>query len=226
MPKSKEDSFSYVFVDPEEFNKKTDFICKDAFGEYQKFAKFFEANLAANGKDSFAPTMAVFSLPERLVGLVTCRSANDKEDLYKALAEMMYFPLSISSSLFIIAQDAQITLAPTDESSEGEPSDGLVISYVTPQNCLIYTCPYTIDDNMNVNWNLSQSYVTNIASDLANENIVGEMLELYYVFSHANTTGPFSTNEILRYFDNAGFHYEIFNSQYISDKKNSIVIPF
>lgn len=210
------------FTTPEEFNKTVDYICPNAFDECNKFIEFFTKNYESNGPDTFLPTMAVFSHLKNFIGLVTCRPADDKHDLFSAIAEMLFFPMSISSELFIIASDVNIESILEDF----EAKDALVISFVSPDNCLIYTIPYSYDDNNQLVWHHSKSFINKVATGgEKDQSPVGEMVELFFVYSHGNSTGPFQYDEVLAYFDANNFIYEIFHPQNIRDN-HIIAIPF
>lgn len=208
----------YLFTNPEDFNSKTQFICEDAYSEYQKFKKFFSQNFSSNGHSAFPPTIAVFNFLKEFVGIITCRDCDDKSDLYCAMAEMLYFPMSLSSELFIIANDINIK-----SDAFSDINDALAISFVTVENCLILTVPYTYNDK-EIIFHEDKAYISKITSSTDESNPVGFLVEMFFVFSHSRTTGPFTPSEILAYFDSAGFSYEIFHPERMSD--NRTFVPF
>jgi hypothetical protein len=209
-----------MFTTKEDFNQKASFVCKDPYSEFEKFQKFFQENFKNYGPDSFSPTMAVFSMLKQFVGMVTCREASDRNDLFKAMSQMLFFPMSIRSSLFIVASDVNIN-QPDDQNIK----DALVVSYVTVDHCMIFTSPYSYDEQNNLTWYPERSYISKIATRVEDDSPVGELVELFFVFSHANTSGPFQYEEVLSYFDHAGFRYEIFDLNKIDDR-NAISVPF
>jgi len=209
-----------MFTNKEEFNKKASFVCENPYGEFEKFQTFFEKNYKANGPDSFSPTMAVFSMLKNFVGMVTCREAADRNDLFKAMSQMLFFPMSIGSSLFIVANDVNI-----NQPDNPNITDALVLSYVTLDHCMIFTTPYSANESNDITWHMDKAYISKIATRVEDDSPVGELVELFYVFSHADSTGPFQYEEVLSYFDHAGFHYEILNPDKIDDK-NAISVPF
>ena len=217
---SEKDSNHLYFESPEKFDSDVSYICKNPYSEYLKFQKFFERHVENFGRDSFHPTMSVFSRHQNIVGVVTCRDTDDKDDLYTALAEMLYFPMSISSELFIVATDVTMT------SPDNTKRDAMVVTFVTPDHCLIFTTPYTYNSDNTVNWLMEDSFINKVTHSVTSgDSPVGDMVELFFVFSHSNNSGPFSYEEVLRYFNVNGFNYQILNEQNIDDK-NSVAIKF
>jgi hypothetical protein len=217
---SEKDSNHLYFESPEKFDSDVSYICKNPYSEYLKFQKFFERHIENFGRDSFHPTMSVFSRHQNIVGVVTCRDTDGKDDLYTALAEMLYFPMSISSDLFIIATDVTMT------SPDDTKKDAMVVTFVTPDHCLIFTTPYTYNPDNTVNWHMEDSFINKVTHSVTSgDSPVGDMVELFFVFSHSNNSGPFTYEEVLRYFNVNGFNYQILNEQNIDDK-NSVAIKF
>lgn len=217
----------YYFNNPEQFNKDISYLLNDAYSEVSKFKSFFEKNFAEVGDGSFSPTMSFFSSTEKFIGVVTCRPAEDKEDLYQALAEMLYLPMSINSELFVIATD--ITISKCSDKNDvviPDVKDALMISFVKPVGCAIYILPYKIEDN-NVVWYDHASYFSKIATEVESntgDEYAGDLVELFYTFSAPDNSGAFSHEEVLHYLDNNGFVYKIFNPQSLNDKYH--LIPF
>lgn len=217
---SDKDSNNLYFESPEKFDTDVSYVCKNPWSEYLKFQKFFERHTEQFGRDSFHPTMSVFSRSQNIVGVVTCRDTNGKEDLYTALAEMLYLPMSISSELFIIATDVTVT------SSDNIKKDAMVVAFVTPDHCLIFTTPYTYNQDNTINWLMEEAFINKVTHSVSNgDSPVGDMVELFFVFSHSDNSGPFTYDEVLRYFNVNGFAYEILNEQNIDDQ-NSVAIRF
>jgi hypothetical protein len=128
--------------------------------------------------------------------------------------------MSIGSSLFIVANDVNI-----NQPDNPNITDALVLSYVTLDHCMIFTTPYSANESNDITWHMDKAYISKIATRVEDDSPVGELVELFYVFSHADSTGPFQYEEVLSYFDHAGFHYEILNPDKIDDK-NAISVPF
>lgn len=217
---SEKDSNNISFESPEKFDSDVSYICKNPYSEYLKFQTFFQKHINEFGRDSFHPTMSVFSCHQNIVGVVTCRETESKNDLYVALAEMLYFPMSISSELFIIATDVTVT------SPDDVKKDAMVVTFVTPDHCLIFTTPYIYNSDNTINWLMQESFINKVTHSITTgDSPLGDMVELFFVFSHSSNPGPFTYEEVLRYFNVTGFSYQILNEQNIDDK-NSIAIRF
>ena len=212
------DDKKYLFTNPEDFNSKTQFICEDAYAEYIKFKNFFSQGYQKFGHNAFPPTIAVFNSVKEFVGMITARDSEDKSDLYSAVAEMLYFPMSIKSELFIVAND--VTFVSSENSSI---RDALSISYVTPDNCLIFTVPYSCE-NDNLTFHEDSAYILKIASSTDDFNPIGDLVEMFFIFSRGRTNGPFSPEEILAYLSSVGFTHQIFHPERMSD--NRTFVPF
>jgi hypothetical protein len=184
---------------------------------------FFDDNYCNYGPDSFSPTMAVFAEPEELIGLVTCRETVNQNDLYKAMAEMLFFPAAARSELFIVAQDVKVSIK---ENSGLSVEDGLVVSFVSPDFCVIVTVPYSYNSDNTVQWHIDQAFVTTIASEYDSDSPIGDMAELFYVYSHVDNNGPFSYTDILRYFNHVGFKYEIMNEKYLTRSNSALSVTW
>lgn len=217
----------FYYSNPEQFDKDISYLLDNAYSEVSKFKNFFEKNFAESGESSFSPTMSFFSSTENFVGVVTCRPAQDKEDLYQALAEMLYLPMSINSELFVIATDITISsCSDKDGALISDVTDALMISFVRPVGCAIYILPYKIQDN-NVVWYDHASYFNKIVTDVdanTGNEYAGDLVELFYTFSSSDNSGAFSPEEVLHYFDQNGFNHKIFNPKALNDKYH--LIPF
>jgi hypothetical protein len=212
---SDKDQTVFKFTTVDEFNSLTNHVISNAYDEFVKLTKYFEAVSKSAGADSFSTSVVVFNTLKKLIGVVTSRPVLDKADMYKALAQMLYFPMSVDSDLFIVAQDARIRTLNSDMKPGDIKSDAFIVTYVTPESCIIFTVPYQLDSNNEVIWNYDDAFITSINDEMTStaDSPVGDMIELFYVFSHAETTGPFSPHEVLFYFKNNEFSYEIINEE-------------
>lgn len=207
------DQSAIKFTGQDDYNELCSHIHPDAYGEFQKLSNLFSSIVSKEGPDSFSNTMVVYNSMKKLVGVLACRSAEDKNDLYKALAQMLYFPRSINSELFIIAQDSRVRLFSKDDQQEQSVSDALVVTYVTPRDCIIFTVPYTISQDNTVNFLFDDSWISCVHEDTLTptKGPAGDMLELFYTFSHASTSGPLSPHEVLAFLKANDFNFEIIN---------------
>lgn len=210
------------YTTPENFDDITSPLLKNGFEEFQKISSYFSKVIETSGPDSFSTTVLVFNRLKQRVGLVASRPVDDKEDMYKALAQMLYWPMTLGAELFIVVQDSRITLLQENNRKQ----DALVTSFVTPSNCVIFTLPYTVNSSNNVVYDFSTSWISNIDESYKKQgsSVVGDMVELFYLFSHTNTTGPFLPHEVLAFFQANGFPYEVTNHENMHDSFISLPI--
>lgn len=222
---NEDDSFFY-FTNKEDFNKFTSCVHPDAYSEFERFSSHFQETVSKLGPDTFSPTLSFYaSASKDFVGVVTCRDTVDKEDLYAAMAEMLYLPTALKSSLFIVANDVRvrkIDKVTGQVNQNSEPQDAMVVTYVTEDHCIIYTCPYAIDDNNDIIWLFEDSFLSKIATSKDNLPI-GDMVELFFIFSHTESGGPFSPDEVLSYLNAKGFTYKIFHPERLNQKTRKVI---
>jgi hypothetical protein len=212
------------FTTIEEFNKIFENVSTDAYSEFVKLSQFFSKVIKVNGPDTFSTTLVTFNKLRQLVGVVTSREVDGKPDMYKALAQMLYFPMSLSSELFIVAQDARVKTIAKDNQPETK-TDALIVTYVTPSSCGIFSVPYSIASDNEVVWDFDKSFITSVSDrDNSQSSPVGDMVELFYTFSHAESNGPFSPHEVVSFLKSNGFEVEMINPQNVD--QHYIAIPF
>lgn len=212
---------NFEFESVDKFNELLSHIKEDAYSEFVKISKHFSETIKLHGPDTFNTLMVVFNRAKDIVGVASCKAVDGKEELYKAMAQMLFLPASINSSLFIFAQDAKISIYQKgDMNKEPEKSDALVVTYVSRSKCVVFTVPYKIDASNEVTFNFDQAYFNSVASsDGTTKNVPrGDMIELFFIFSHMDTSGPFSFHEILAFFKNNGFGFQIINPSALEEK--------
>lgn len=221
---SKQESI-HNFTDIDSFNNLLSDVIENGYSEFEKFAEHFSKTIKIAGPDTFHTTLSVFNSSKEFVGVLTCRDTEDKDDLYLAMAEMLHFPMAISSSIFIVANDVRIRSVDKNTKQldpNSEPQDALAVTYVTSEYCVVYTCPYLIDSDNNVEFLHSESTISQVATDSDTLSTTGDMIELFFVYSHTNSVGPFSPEEILNYLTSQGYTYKIFHSERLTSKTSSI----
>jgi hypothetical protein len=212
---------SFKFTNPEDFNQKTSPILKDAWAQVKKSSKFFAQVIKANGPNTFSATVVVFNCDKELSAIVTSRPVSGKEDLYQSLCEILFFPVSIRSELFIVITDTVIR-DPQDDNSK---QDAMNMTFVSPDFCFIYTLPYQVKDDNEVVFDYDQSnMISVIKEDEAAAAAAGDMLELFYIFSHVENTGPFHIHDVLAYFDDNDMIYEIINKENLQKRPASFLV--
>lgn len=201
------------FTSKEAFDELCSHVHPQPYLEFERLSNLFNSVIAQNGPDSFSTTIVVYNTMKKLVGIVAARPVDDKSDLYKALAQMLHFPMSLGSELFIVAQDSRVRLVPKDGSDEERKSDALVVTYVTPRDCILFTVPYSINSDNTVNYLFDEAWISCVHENTkdSNKGPVGDMLELFYTYSHASTTGPFAPHEVLAFLKANNFNFEIVN---------------
>lgn len=215
------------FESVEQFNDLLFSIKEDSYSEFVKISKFFSDSVEANGSDSFNSLLVFFNSSKEMVGLASCRPVDGKQDLYKALAQMLFLPASIDSGLFILAQDANITVMDKNNfSAEPKKTDALIVTYVTKQKCVVFTVPYSLNQEKKVVYDFDQAYLNSVAtSDGTTKEVPrGDMIELFFIFSHMDTSGPFAFHEVLNFMKKNGFNYQIINPSALDQKRIGIPV--
>lgn len=212
MQNNKDQSF-IKFTNKADFNELCSPLHHDAYGEFEKLSKLLSSIISQEGPDSFSTTLVVYNTMRKLVGIIGCRQIEDKDDLYKALAQMLYFPMSLGSELFIVAQDSRVKILSKQTNEVETTSDALIVTYVSSQNCIIFTVPYQVLNDNKVNFLFDDAWISCMHEDAINPSSgpVGNMLELFYAFSHTSTIGPFAPHEVLAFLKATGFNFEIIN---------------
>lgn len=221
------DSNTVAFESVDQFNDLLSHIKDDCYNEFVKISKYFTEYTKTNGPDSFNTLMVVFSQAKQTVAIVSCKGVDGKEELYKSLAQMLFLPASINSSLFILAQDAKIsTFQKNNFDQEPQKTDALVITYVTKSKCVVFTVPYSVNYQNEVTFDYDKAYLNSIASSDGTTKDVprGDMIELFFIFSHMDTSGPFSFHEVLSFLKNKGFEFQIINQSALEEKNIGIPV--
>jgi hypothetical protein len=63
-----------------------------------------------------------------------------------------------------------------------------------------------------------------LKEDEAAVTAAGDMLELFYIFSHVENTGPFHIDDVLAYFDDNDMVYEIVNKENLRKRPASFLV--
>lgn len=221
------DASTVPFESVDHFNERMSPIKEDAYAEFVKISKYFTEYTKDNGPDTFNTLMVVFSQAKQTVGIVSCKGVDGKEELYKSLAQMLFLPASINSSLFILAQDAKISVFEKNNfDQEPQKTDALVTTYVTKHKCVVFTVPYSVNEKNEVTFDYDKAYLNSIASsDGTTKDIPrGDMIELFFIFSHMDTSGPFSFHEVLTFLKNKGFEFQIINPSALEEKNIGIPV--
>lgn len=219
---SHDKSESVVFFNNEsDFNDFLSPVIDDAFDQFEKVRNYFSHTIKECGPDSFHATLVVFNRFKKIVSVVTSRPVKDKDDMYYAIAQMLQLPAAVNSELFILAQDSRITILDKSGKQVDEKSDALIVTFVTPETCTIFTVPYSIDDDDVVSYNMEKAWIRQVTEG-ENYASFGPMLEMLYIYSHMeNTIMP--VHELFAFFKARGFPYDIISKENLEAK--AIMLP-
>lgn len=214
------------FEGKEKFNELFSPLLENAYDEYDRIEKYFSKYTHQFGKDSFLPTIVVFDSSNNIVGIITSKSVEDKKQMYQAIAQMLYFPMSLRSRMFIAVQDARVRLYnPVTKTDEAEPQDALIVTYVSEETCTIFTVPYLVDSQNIVSYNYDRSWITQVVeSNSQDSSVFGSMIEMFYIYTHSETVGPFTPAELLSFYKDKGFSCHIINPSTINQVPLAIPI--
>lgn len=208
----------------EHFAEKSKLISDDLTEHLKTSLSYFTDYVNKVGLNSFLPSIAVFNKLKDLVGIVVSRNVTDKDDLYVSLSEMLFFPVSVESELFILMQDARITMKSKD-TNEDFQSDAYIVTFVTPDACLVYTSPYSVEENQQIKFHMEKTYFQYIhEKENKSLSVQGDLYTLLYAYSHNSTSGPFEPYEVLGYLKTKGFDYKIFHPENIKPKYLAVPI--
>jgi hypothetical protein len=213
---------NFTFTTPEDFNERTSLLLPDAWTQVKKSSKFFSEVIKASGPSTFSATVVVFNCDKDLSAVVTSRPVSGKEDLYQSLCEILFLPMSIRSELFIVITDTVIT----DVQDSNSKQDAMNMTFVSPDFCLICTFPYIVQDNNEVVFDYDKSNMISITKeeDSTEASAAGDMLELFYIFSHVENSGPFHIDDVLAYFEDNNMIYEIINKENLQKRPASFLV--
>lgn len=206
---------SFDFVNPEDFNEKTRYILPETWDQVQKSCSFFSSVIKTHGKDSFLPTTVVYNRLKQLTAIVTARPCDQvgKEDLYISLCEMLYLPASLQSQLFIVLTDTNVR----DQETNAITGEALNMAFVASDYCFIFTIPYVVDDSGEVVFNYERAHGSSVQKNEEDDSIdfsaYGPLIELFFIFSHIDNTGPFNPNELLDFYDDNNIVYQIIDQK-------------
>jgi hypothetical protein len=60
--------------------------------------------------------------------------------------------------------------------------------------------------------------------DSTEASAAGDMLELFYIFSHVENSGPFHIDDVLAYFEDNNMIYEIINKENLQKRPASFLV--
>jgi len=184
------------------------------------FVSTFEQAVLQNGSDSFIPMLTIFKSKSEIAISIQCRPFVDKDDMYKAYAEMLQYYSASDAHSFIIANDVRISTYQQDNphSKKQDATDALSLSFVSSDSSGLLTLPYRIVDNQ-VLWSEKDFTLSNLTEDDPTKTFQGEMVELFYTMSHLDGA-LFTIPQLLNYLSYKKFQYILPDSS----KLNSIKV--
>lgn len=170
----------------------------------------FQDTVKEHGPNSFIP-MAIFLDSSGDVKLaLTAREWVDKDDMYKTFSEMLFAFSAVQADCFMFANDVRITKyepeAPHSKTMEAQ--DAVNIAFVSKESSALVSVPYSVEDNNYVNWHFDLSLTSPLSKENPTEVYQGDMVELFYVMSHIDSS-PFSPAQLINYYSLKGFKYQI-----------------
>lgn len=220
MPHEKSESLVF-FTNREDFNDFLSPVIDDSFEQFEKIRNYFSHTIKECGPDSFHATLVVFNRFKKIVSVVTSRPVEDKNDMYYAISQMLQLPVAVNSELFILAQDSRISILDKNGKQVEEKSDGLIITFVTPETCTIFTIPYSVDDDNVVDYKMDKAWIRQVTEG-ENYAAFGPMLEMLYIYSHLETP-IVPVHEVFAFFKARGFAYDIISKENLEAK--AVMLP-
>lgn len=170
----------------------------------------FTDTIKAYGPNSFIP-MCIFLDSDGDVKLaLTSREWTDKDDMYKSFSEMLFAFAAVDAHHFIFANDVRITKyepeAPHSKTMEAQ--DAINIAFVSKESSALVSLPYSVEADNSVNWRYDLALTSPLSKDNPTEVYQGDMVELFYVMSHIDSS-PFTPAQLINYYNLKGFKYQI-----------------
>lgn len=173
----------------------------------------FNESVLKNGKDSFTPMCIYLDSGGDIKLGIVARDWKDKDDMYKVYAEMLYAFSALKAHCVVFANDVRITkYSPTEPHTKTvEAQDALNIAFVTNDSSATVNIPYTVGDGNIVKWHEELSVTSPLTNENPSEVYQGDMVELFYIMSHINTS-PFTPAQLMNYYSFKGYSYQLSDS--------------
>jgi hypothetical protein len=174
----------------------------------ENFVSTFEKTIKQTGSDSFTPMLTIFKDLDQIEITIQCRDHEDKDDMYKALNEMLQFYSATNAHSFILAMDIRQTIYSQDNpnSKKSSPVDALSLTFASEDASGVLIIPYQVMDDNVVVWDLDNAHLTSLANDDPSESYQGELPELLYVMTHLDSP-LFTPAQLLNFYNFKGYNY-------------------
>jgi hypothetical protein len=174
------------------------------------FLETFSKHIKEHGKDSFAPMVSYIGFEDDPLFVITSRSVESKDDMFKSFSEMLYAFSALDSKFFIFANDARQWVYENKESmsKDVQPSESMVLSFVSKEQSAILSVPYEYDAENGVKWQLDSHVISSLVKENPTEIYQGDSVELFYVMSQIRAC-PFTFRQLLNYYNYKGFTYKL-----------------
>ncbi len=173
------------------------------------YAENFEKIINEEGSNSFISTMTMFKDPKNIEIVIQSRPFEDKNDMYKAINEMLYFYSSANCSSLIFAADVRQSKYNTNKlnSELSNPIDALSLSFASSDSSGLVTLPYQVINNK-LTWVVNDFSLNNLAEENPSKSYQGDIPELFYIMS--NLEGPiFTSSQLLNYYSYKNFKFSL-----------------
>jgi len=170
----------------------------------------FEKTVEHHGPDSFTPMCIYLDHSDNLMMTITCRPWSDKDDMYKAFSEMLFAFGALECKCLIFANDVRITKYEPKEphSKTAEAQDAINVSFISKESSALVSVPYSVKDKNVLEWHLEHALISPLSKENPTELYQGDMVELFYVMSHIDTS-PFTMAQLVNYYSLKGFNYQL-----------------
>jgi len=188
--------------------------------ETEALRQSFAKTIKDFGPNSYKPFAVFFSDPETKSFILTSRPIQDEQDYYTSISEMLFAYSSFESQAILFALDASKEI-------NSELHDVFEIYMACDDYCFIYSYPYSLDSNNEIQWyedlfktseiqKLDQAYDTG-----SSITATMEIIEALYLHVHLESQF-FDPAKIKSFFDFNNFEYVDLTKD--SEKNNSLVL--
>jgi hypothetical protein len=187
------------------FSEMANLHISDLEIEVEAIKQSFCKTIKDFGPNSYKPFAVLFSDPDKKSFVITARNVSDAQDYYTAISEMLFAYSSTSAQAILFALDASKEIS-------GTTYDVLEIYMASEHFCYIYSYPYTIGSDNEIQW-LENMFDTHEIERLdkayfntADIQATMEIIEALYLHVHLRNQF-FDPPKLKSFFDTNGFEY-------------------